>query len=139
MSMAYSGLADPRAYVRLAAIVRQQVTDGILKPGQPAPSITRLSQEYGHARPTCGKALRLLEGEKVLTRIPGLGYYVVLAYGGPSQPPLAPNRKPVSGRCIAECFAPTGLTPAEALPGPHPRRSPAHPPAQCASLGCSSV
>jgi DNA-binding GntR family transcriptional regulator len=76
MSMAYSGLADPRAYVRLAAIVRQQVTDGILKPGQPAPSITRLSQEYGHARPTCGKALRLLEGEQVLTRIPGLGYYV---------------------------------------------------------------
>jgi DNA-binding GntR family transcriptional regulator len=77
MAVAYSGLADPRAYVRLAAIVRQQVTDGILKPGQPAPSITRLSQEYGHARPTCGKALRLLEGEQVLARIPGLGYYVV--------------------------------------------------------------
>ena len=77
MTAAYSGLADPRAYVRLAAIVRQQVTDGTLKPGQPAPSITRLSQEYGHARPTCGKALRRLEGEQVLTRIPGLGYYVV--------------------------------------------------------------
>ena len=75
--MAYNGLADPRAYVRLAGIVRQQVTDGILKPGQPVPSITRLSQEYGHARPTCGKAMRLLEGEQVLTRIPGLGYYVV--------------------------------------------------------------
>ena len=77
MTMAYSGLADPRAYIRLAAIVRQQVNDGILQPGQPAPSITRLSQEYGHARPTCGKALRLLEGEQVLARIPGLGYYVV--------------------------------------------------------------
>ena len=77
MTAAYGGLADPRAYVRLAAIVRQQVTDGTLGPGQPAPSITRLSQEYGHARPTCGKALRLLEGEQVLTRIPGLGYYVV--------------------------------------------------------------
>jgi GntR family transcriptional regulator len=77
MTMAYSGLADPRAYVRLAAIVRRQVIDGMLEPGQPAPSITRLSQEYGHARPTCGKALRLLEGEQVLTRIPGLGYYVV--------------------------------------------------------------
>ena len=75
--MADSGLADPRAYVRLAAIVRRQVADGILKPGQPAPSITRLSQEYGHARPTCGKALRLLEGEQVLRRIPGLGYYVI--------------------------------------------------------------
>ena len=77
MNKADSRLADPRAYVRLAAIVRQQITDGILKPGQPAPSITRLSQEYGHARPTCGKALRLLEGEQVLARIPGLGYYLV--------------------------------------------------------------
>jgi DNA-binding GntR family transcriptional regulator len=77
MTMTSGGLEDPRAYMRLAAIVRQQVTDGILKPGQPAPSITRLSQEYGHARPTCGKALRLLEGEQVLMRVPGLGYYVV--------------------------------------------------------------
>jgi DNA-binding transcriptional MocR family regulator len=50
--------------------------DGTLEPGQPAPSITRLSQEHGHARPTCSKALRILEGEGLLTRIPGLGYYV---------------------------------------------------------------
>ena len=47
------GLTDPRAYVRLAAIVRQQIIDGKLRPGGPAPSITFLSQEHGHARPTC--------------------------------------------------------------------------------------
>jgi len=76
MTPAHTGLTNPRAYVRLAAIVRQQITDGTLKPGQPAPSITRLSQGHGHARPTCGKALRMLEGEGLLTRIPGLGYYV---------------------------------------------------------------
>lgn len=76
MTPAHPGLADPRAYVRLAAIVRQQITNGTLNPGQPAPSITRLSQEHGHARLTCGKALRMLEGEGLLTRIPGLGYYV---------------------------------------------------------------
>ena len=76
MTLARTGLADPRAYVRLAAIVRQQIADGTLKPGQPAPPITRLSQEHGHARPTCGKALRMLEDEGLLTRIPGLGYYV---------------------------------------------------------------
>ena len=69
-------LTDPRAYVRLAAIVRRQIADGTLRPGGPAPSITFLSQERGHARPTCGKALRILEGEGLLTRIPGLGYYV---------------------------------------------------------------
>jgi len=42
----------------------------------PTPSITTLSQQYGHARQTCAKALRTLEDEGLLTRIPGLGYYV---------------------------------------------------------------
>jgi len=69
-------LADPRAYVRLAAILRQQITDGFLRPSDRAPSITRLSQEHRHARPTCGKALRMLEGEGLVTRVPGLGYFV---------------------------------------------------------------
>ena len=49
MLPADTGLADPRAYVRLAAIVRQQIIDGTLERGQPAPSITRLSQEHGYA------------------------------------------------------------------------------------------
>ena len=76
MTPVLAGLADPRAYVRLAAMVRQQITDGTLEPGQPAPPVTRLSQKYGHARPTCGTALRMLESEGLLTRIPGLGYHV---------------------------------------------------------------
>ncbi len=62
--------------MRLAAIVRQQIADGTIESGQPAPPITRLSQEHGHARPTCGKALRMLESEGLPTRFPGLGYYV---------------------------------------------------------------
>jgi DNA-binding GntR family transcriptional regulator len=69
-------LADPRAYRRLAALIRQQIGDGTLQPGCPAPSITSLSQEHGHARQTCSKALRILEGEGLLARIPGLGYYL---------------------------------------------------------------
>jgi hypothetical protein len=58
--------------MRLAAIVRQQIIDGKLRPGGPAPSITFLSREHGHARPTCSRALRILEDEGLLTRIPGL-------------------------------------------------------------------
>jgi DNA-binding GntR family transcriptional regulator len=69
-------LADPRAYRRLAAMIRQQISDGTLQPGRSAPSITSLSQEHGHARQTCSKALQMLEGEGLLMRIPGLGYYV---------------------------------------------------------------
>jgi DNA-binding GntR family transcriptional regulator len=60
-------------------MLRQQIADGALKPGRPAPSLTQLSHAHGHARPTCGKALRMLEGEGLLTRIPGLGYYVTQA------------------------------------------------------------
>ena len=70
------GEADPRSYVRLAARIRKQILDGDLMSGRPVPSITTLSQELGHARQTCGKAMRLLEQEGLLTRIPGLGYYV---------------------------------------------------------------
>ena len=67
---------DPRAYVRLAAELRTEITNGTLAVGKPTPSITTLSQRYGHARQTCAKALRMLEDEGLLTRVPGLGYYV---------------------------------------------------------------
>jgi len=69
------GEADPRSYVRLAARIRKQIMSGDLLSGRPVPSITTLSQELGHARQTCGKAMQLLEGEGLLTRIPGHGYF----------------------------------------------------------------
>lgn len=67
---------DPRAYVRLANQLRQQITDGQLQPGQPTPSITSLTQDHGVARQTAAKALHLLETEGLVYRVPGLGYYV---------------------------------------------------------------
>ena len=67
---------DPRAYVQIAAAVRQRITTGELAPGQPAPSITALVQEHGVARQTASKALRMLETEGLVRRVPGLGYYV---------------------------------------------------------------
>ena len=76
MTPADPDLTDPRAYRRLAALIRQQIGDRTLQSGQPSPSITSLSQDYGHARQTCSKALRILEGEGLLARVPGLGYYV---------------------------------------------------------------
>jgi len=80
--------SDPRAYVRLAARLRREIAEGTLAPGMPTPSITTLSQQYGHARQTCAKALRTLEDEGLLTRIPGLGYYVTGTgdAGSPAKP-----------------------------------------------------
>jgi DNA-binding GntR family transcriptional regulator len=83
---------DPRAYIRLAAELRQAISDGTLPPGKPTPSITTLSQRYGHARQTCAKALRMLVDEGLLIRYPGLGYFVA----GTSKPdnPASNSGKP---------------------------------------------
>ncbi len=72
---------DPRAYIRLAAELRKQISEGKLPPGSPTPSITTLTQDHGHARQTCAKALRLLVDEGLLIRYPGLGYYVAGSSG----------------------------------------------------------
>jgi len=69
--------------VRLAAMLRRQIAEGTLAPGMPTPSITTLSQQYGHARQTCAKALRLLVEAGLVIRYPGLGYYVA---GNPGDP-----------------------------------------------------
>jgi DNA-binding GntR family transcriptional regulator len=67
---------DPRPYVRMAAGVRDRIATGDLKPGDPAPSIAQLSQQHGHVRNTCSKALQLLLEAGLLVRVPGFGYYV---------------------------------------------------------------
>ena len=63
--------SDPRAYVRLAADVRKAIAEGKYPPGSPTPSITTLSQQSGHARQTCSKALNVLVDEGLLIRYPG--------------------------------------------------------------------
>ena len=67
---------DPRRYVQIAVSIRTRIEAGELKRGQPVPSITTLVQEHGVARLTAAKALRLLESEGLVHRVPGLGYYV---------------------------------------------------------------
>ena len=67
---------DPRPYIQIAARIRQNIAEGAPPPGEPAPSITQLAAETGHARQTCAKALQFLEAEGLLTRYPGVGYYV---------------------------------------------------------------
>jgi hypothetical protein len=70
-------------YQQAAAIVRAQITDGTLKPGQPAPSGAALARLTGFSVLTCRKALRTLVTEGTLTP-------------GPS--PAARPRAAVTGR-----------------------------------------
>lgn len=67
---------DPRRYVQIAVSIRRRIEAGELERGQPVPSITALVQEHGVARLTAAKALRLLDSEGLVHRVPGLGYYV---------------------------------------------------------------
>jgi DNA-binding GntR family transcriptional regulator len=69
---------DPRLYVQIAVSVRARIESGELKPGQAAPSITTLTQEWGVARETAAQAYRVLEAEGLVTRYPGRGYYVTV-------------------------------------------------------------
>jgi DNA-binding GntR family transcriptional regulator len=68
--------ADPRKYRQLATALRTQITSGQIVPGDPAPTITQLAATHQCARQTCAKALRILVSEGLLTRYPGLGYYI---------------------------------------------------------------
>jgi GntR family transcriptional regulator len=67
--------------MRLAALIRDQIADKTLAPGAQIPSIATLRRQHGHSRQTVGKAMRVLEGEGLIYRVPGLGYYVSSAAG----------------------------------------------------------
>jgi GntR family transcriptional regulator len=63
-------------YRQVAAILRGQIERGELPPGRRLPSIADLVQDYGIARTTAGKALRLLVDEGLAEVSPGMGTYV---------------------------------------------------------------
>ena len=73
---------DPRAYMQLAALIREQIAGGKLAPGDRLPSIAILRREHGHSRQTVGKAMRILEGDGLIYPVPGLGYFVSQAPAG---------------------------------------------------------
>jgi GntR family transcriptional regulator len=76
VSMTTAGTSDPRLYLRLAATLRTQIGDGALTQDARMPSIALLCDRYRVSRQTAGKALRVLEREGLVYRVPGLGYHV---------------------------------------------------------------
>lgn len=74
-------------YARVAAVVRGQVADGTLRPGQPAPSGAALSRITGYSTLTCRRALRLLLEDGVL--IPGPSRSARPRVAGGPQVPVA--------------------------------------------------
>jgi GntR family transcriptional regulator len=66
---------DPRAYMKLAALLRDQVASGELPPGERL-AMKVLCGKTGHSRQTVGKAMRVLERDGLIYRVTGLGYHV---------------------------------------------------------------
>lgn len=58
-------------YAQIAASIRAQTADGVLMPGEPAPSGAALSRVTGYSVLTCRRALRILINDGVL--VPGTG------------------------------------------------------------------
>lgn len=73
---------DPRLHVRVARGVREKIAAGALTAGD-AVSVTGTAEEWGICRQTVRKALRTLEGDGLLKRYPGKGYYVLQAGNPP--------------------------------------------------------
>jgi DNA-binding GntR family transcriptional regulator len=69
-------IEDPRRYMRVANQIRAQIQEGVLKPGDCPPSITKMCLEMELSRRTAGRAMQVLENEGLLMRVKGLGYYV---------------------------------------------------------------
>lgn len=63
-------------YRQVAAILRERISSGELAPKQRLPSIAGLVQEYGIARTTAAKALKVLVDEGLAEVVPGWGTYV---------------------------------------------------------------
>jgi len=67
---------DPRIYLRIASEVRTRIESGEFDSVGKIPSVRTLMQEYGVAYDTAQHAVRTLEGEGLVVRYPGRGYYV---------------------------------------------------------------
>jgi DNA-binding GntR family transcriptional regulator len=69
-------LSGTPVYAQLAAILRAQIGSGQLQPDRPVPSLVTLMQEYGVARGTAAKAVKVLVSERLVKIVPGRGAYV---------------------------------------------------------------
>lgn len=63
-------------YQQVAAIIRDRIASGELRPDRPVPSIVQIVQEFGVARGTAIKALAVLHDEGLTVKVPGRGTYV---------------------------------------------------------------
>ena len=64
-------------YVQVANAIRARIESGEIPPGRRIPSLVELEEEFGVARDTLRKAVKLLKDEGIVETVTGMGVYVV--------------------------------------------------------------
>ena len=73
---------DTPLYLQLAALLREDIAAGRLRPGDKLPSESELVERYGVGRVTVREALALLVNEGLLRKLQGRGTFVRAAHAG---------------------------------------------------------
>jgi DNA-binding GntR family transcriptional regulator len=71
---------EQRKYMRLAALLREEIRTGLRATGARMPSIADLCEQHGVSRQTSGKAMKVLAGEGLIYREHGLGWFVAMPH-----------------------------------------------------------
>jgi len=71
---------DPRKWAQVAVAIRDQITSGRLRAGQPLAPLAELARLHGVAGATAARACRHLEEQGFLRFVPGCGYCVATSF-----------------------------------------------------------
>lgn len=80
---------DTHLYLQITDILRCRIRNG-LRPGTPVPSEADLQREFGVARTTARRAIRILRDEGIVYTLQGQGTFV-----GPDAAPRSPRKVPL--------------------------------------------
>src|SRR5882724_5454484 len=93
-------------YAGIAARIRQQVKENLLKPGDKLPSVRALSREQGISISTASRAYVELENKGIIEARPKSGYYIRHLPARYTRPPgVQPLPKTIEGADVGQMIA----------------------------------
>ncbi|MEV4176096.1 MULTISPECIES: GntR family transcriptional regulator [unclassified Nonomuraea] len=105
---------DTHVYIQIANILRERVAG--LPSGSPAPSEAEIQQEFGVARTTARRAVRLLREEGLVYTVQGEGAFVGQPAGAPRQKRKMPLYQQIATE-ITDQIKAGELLPRRPIPG----------------------
>ncbi|MGV9303144.1 GntR family transcriptional regulator [Nonomuraea sp. NPDC004354] len=106
---------DTHLYLQISEIIRSRIVNR-LSPGDAVASEAELQREFGVARTTARRAIRVLRDEGLIYTAQGQGSYV----GGPELAPRSPDKTPLFRRIagdIEQQIRSGALLPRRSIPG----------------------